>query len=428
MPIRQSRLMADHFAQALKHIKEQQVDMIAITGDLLDVPYSLYLPTPGFEGVDPAYWDVAAEADYRLVRDLLDATALPYMVLPGNHDWDAVMWRVFDPQDNLQIVAGRRVVRFCDHEHRGNVPRRFHPQRTQWLDELARTGEPRQIHLQHYVITPELNEGYPYSYGEAKTMHQQIINSGQVELCLSGHYHRGTELIQDNGVYFSTCSAFCEAPYPWRIYEINQTGVTMTEHALQEKPTTPRPAVFLDRDGVINDMASYHHGPERMQLLPGAAQAIRDLNDAGFAVVVVTNQSCIGQGYVPVNVVHCVNDRMCRLLQQESGAQIDAVYYASGTDQHAVLPIFQDTTENKPNPTLLFRAQQELNLDLSASWMIGDRLTDAQAAQAANVPPILVRTGSGPQNENAYRSAFPNGVVTDDLSSAVGEILRLRGE
>src|SRR5690606_11169838 len=120
------REMPRLFAEVLKTVVSQQVDLLVVTGDLLDVPQWLYKPIPGFERDDVEYWSVAVAADYRLVKRLLDDSNIPYLVLPGNHDWDEIMWRVFDHGDHVRQITGRRVVRCCDHELEHNVPRRFH--------------------------------------------------------------------------------------------------------------------------------------------------------------------------------------------------------------------------------------------------------------------------------------------------------------
>ncbi len=419
---RRSRLMASLLEKAIRQISDEKADLLALTGDLLDAPFWLSRPTPGFAGDDVGYWSQVVEADYRLIKELLDESGLRYMVLPGNHDWNEAMWRVFDPAANAMDVAGRRVLRFCDNEHEGNVAYRFHPQRTDWLAALACADSPPQVHLQHYLITPMLNEGYPHSYGEAASLLDGITRSKRVQLCLSGHYHHGTELLQVNGTHFSTGPSFCEPPFRWRMYDLDDTGVRMSEHALGADAQPSRPVVFLDRDGVINDRAAYHSGPELMNLLPGAAGAIRRLQDAGQSVVVVTNQSCVGMGYVPLMVVLCVHDRMCRLLMEEAGATVDAIYAATGAGSAAVLPHHADITESKPNPTLLNLARRQANLE-PGGWMVGDTISDARAARAAGARPILVRTGHGNEQASAFAEEFPESPIVDDLAAAVPLIL-----
>ncbi|HHN77835.1 MAG TPA: hypothetical protein ENK11_04045, partial [Phycisphaerales bacterium] len=112
-PGRLSREMPDRLAECLARMKDLGCDAVAVTGDLLDVPTFLYNVFPGFEPDEPAFWAERAEMDYRLIRGVLDGAGLPYFVLPGNHDFEPAMWRVFDPDDNQRTIAGVRVIRFC---------------------------------------------------------------------------------------------------------------------------------------------------------------------------------------------------------------------------------------------------------------------------------------------------------------------------
>lgn len=423
---RRSREMAQRIPEALERIRLENPDFLAVTGDLLDVPTWLYDPTPGFDQDDVKKWEKWVEEDYRLIKGMLDQSEIPYLVLPGNHDWDEVFWRVFDPSENTVEIGDIRFVRFCDYEHAGHVPRRFYPERSRFESELSEGSGRSQVHLQHYVITPELNRGYPHSYAESLSLVRQIAEAGNVKLCLSGHFHKGTELLYTGSTCFTTGSAFCEAPFPWRIYELENETVTLREESLEPEASLPRPVVFLDRDGVINDKASYCQGPEAMRLLPRSARAIRLLRDAGYAVVVVTNQSCVGYGYVPEGVMYSVNDKMCRLLQEEAEADVDAIYAATAAGAHAVLEQYEDPAECKPSAMLLERAREQLNLQ-AGGWMVGDRIGDAQAARAAGIKPILVRSGGDHEQEKIFRSEFPEEPVVDDLFAAVELIQWGRG-
>lgn len=313
---RRSREMALLFPKALQEIAGQKPDFLAVTGDLLDVPDWLESPPAGFSGDVQEYWGEAALEDYRQIKSWLDATGLPYQVVPGNHDLPAAFWRVFDASSHIHELPGVRFVRFCDHEHEGHRPRRFTPERDRWETCLADGKGATQVHLQHYVVAPDLNEEYPHTYEEGPHRARRMNASGCVALSLSGHFHPGTKLHHHGSTTFATTPAFCESPFRWRIYNLALPSgeIAMEEHELGAPPL--RPVVFLDRDGVINDSPSYSTGPEAMHLLPGSAAAIRALREAGFMTVVITNQTAIGMGYVPEEVVHCVNDKMARLLEE----------------------------------------------------------------------------------------------------------------
>ncbi len=417
--------MVDLFPRALQAAREMEVDLVAVTGDLLDAPDWLTERLVGFEYDDTEPWHAAAREDYALLKQLLDDSGLRYTVLPGNHDDESQMWDVFDASDNIFDVAGHRVVRFCDREAEGHMPRRFATERDRWLAMLTDDSGLPQIHLQHYVVTPPLLHGWPHSYAEGDDIARRTIASGKVRLSISGHYHDGTGLIRTHSTTFSTGPAFCIAPFPWRVYDVTDDGVSMTEHQLGREALPRQRCVFLDRDGVINDLASYRTGAELMNLLPGAADAIRRLRDRDYAVVVLTGQSAIGYGYVPASIVHAVNDKMYRLLS-EQGAHVDALYYLKGGGKHAVLTQFADDSVTKTD--LMRRAAAELDLEPAGAWMAGDRWTDVNAALAGeDVTPILVRTGSGAEAEQSCVAAAPGLHVADDLGGAVDYILATDG-
>ncbi|MGH2354185.1 MAG: D-glycero-beta-D-manno-heptose 1,7-bisphosphate 7-phosphatase, partial [Chloroflexota bacterium] len=150
-----------------------------------------------------------------------------------------------------------------------------------------------------------------------------------------------------------------------------------------------RPAVFLDRDGVINENldGAYVRTWEAFRFLPGAVESIVALSQAGHPVVVVTNQGGIGRGHMTAAALDDIHARMVAAIRA-SGGLVDAVLYCP---HHP-----DDGCEcRKPRPGLLQRAACELGLDLSRSVFVGDHLTDLQAAVAAGCRPILVLTGRG---------------------------------
>jgi D-glycero-D-manno-heptose 1,7-bisphosphate phosphatase len=180
---------------------------------------------------------------------------------------------------------------------------------------------------------------------------------------------------------------------------------------------TRRPAVFLDRDGTLNEEVDYLSDPERLALIPGAAAAVARLNAQGVPVVVVTNQSGIGRGKYGWPEFAAVMDRMGMLLALEH-AHVDAVYasphHEQGQGEYAVA----DHPERKPNPGMLLKAAEEHGLDLSRSWMVGDKAIDLEAGRRAGCRVALVRTGYGAQVEGAGAD-----LVAADLAEAVDRIL-----
>lgn len=178
-----------------------------------------------------------------------------------------------------------------------------------------------------------------------------------------------------------------------------------------------RPAVFLDRDGTLNEEVDYLSDPDQLFLIPGAAAAVAKLNARGIPVVVVTNQSGIGRGRYGWRDFAAVMTRMETLLAQEQ-ARVDAVYaaphHAKGLGEYAVA----DHPDRKPNPGMLLKAAAEHGLDLSHSWMVGDKALDLEAGRRAGCRVALVRTGYG-------HAVDPTGadLVAADLAEAVDRIL-----
>ncbi|MFA4901514.1 MAG: HAD family hydrolase [Desulfobaccales bacterium] len=178
------------------------------------------------------------------------------------------------------------------------------------------------------------------------------------------------------------------------------------------------PAVFLDRDGTINEEMGYINHVSRFRLLPQVGPAIRRLNEAGFKVVIVTNQSGAARGYFPASLVAEVHEHLKTLLAA-AGAQLDGIYACLHSPG-------ENCACRKPHPTLIQQAARELDLDLTRSYAVGDRYNDIQTAANAGVQGILVLTGYG-QGEYGYLRAAQKVQpvhVAPDLGEAVEWILQ----
>ncbi|WP_219517631.1 HAD-IIIA family hydrolase [Nonomuraea ceibae] len=423
LPIRRSRTAPGLLAAALDDARRRGADLIVITGDLVDVPEYLFAPERD-TARDRLVWQ-RVRADYRLVRKMLDDCGIEWIAVPGNHDSYRVHAEELGSGPFVRDVAGLRFVSFWDRESTGNVPRRTLTERERFDSSLLDPGTRPQVHLQHFVITPRLDEGYPHTYAEGEELQRRTSDSGRVVLSLSGHYHPGAEPTTIGPTTFSVTPALVEHPHPYRIFDIALDGglVGAVRHTQVDlaSDAPARKAVFLDRDGCINTLATYRHGPEAMHLLPAAAPALRLLRDHGYALIVVTNQSCVGLGYVEPGTLEEVHDRMSELLADE-GVTVDAVYSSPVAGHHAVADRLNVGDEPKPSPVMIKRAAAELKLDLSKSYLIGDRASDITAAQAAGVRPILVRTGDGRATEQTWRDALACPVV-DDLVAAAVEVI-----
>jgi D-glycero-D-manno-heptose 1,7-bisphosphate phosphatase len=177
------------------------------------------------------------------------------------------------------------------------------------------------------------------------------------------------------------------------------------------------PAIFLDRDGTLIEECSYITRPDQVRLLHGAAAAVRQLRQAGFACVVVTNQSAVGKGLISLAELGHIHVEMLRQLRDE-GAVLDGLYSCPFSPNKTRI----DHPDRKPAPGMLLRAARELHLDLSSSWMVGDRESDVLAGRNAGCrESILVRTGY----DVTAIVGFP---VEDDLPAAAHRILRIMGQ
>jgi len=176
-------------------------------------------------------------------------------------------------------------------------------------------------------------------------------------------------------------------------------------------------AVFIDRDGTLNDEVGYLHRPEEVVLVPGSPQAIARLNALGIPVIVVTNQAGIGCGKYGWTDFQRVMERIASLLAQGQ-AHVDAVYAAPHHEKGLGEYAHPDHPDRKPNPGMLLRAAEEHGLDLSRSWMIGDKDADLQAGRRAGCKVALVLTGYGQDVDPGLAD-----LVARDLPQAVDRIL-----
>jgi D-glycero-D-manno-heptose 1,7-bisphosphate phosphatase len=154
-----------------------------------------------------------------------------------------------------------------------------------------------------------------------------------------------------------------------------------------------RPAVFLDRDGVLIQDVHLLTRPHQVQLMDGAAQAVTTLRVAGYQVIVASNQTVIARGLATEEDVEIVNQQIQQLLRTEVGQGVDAFYVCPHHPNAALLQYRTICECRKPRPGLLLLAAAEHGIDLSRSYMIGDRITDVIAGQRAGCRTILVESG-----------------------------------
>lgn len=189
-----------------------------------------------------------------------------------------------------------------------------------------------------------------------------------------------------------------------------------------------RPAVFLDRDGVLNVEAGYIYRLADLKLIDGVAAAVRRLNDAGIFCCLASNQAGPARGFYTVEHVDALHERLSFLLEEEAGASLNALYYcpflseaAGGKDPRYT----RYSTWRKPNTGMLVAAAWDWELDLSRSFMVGDKATDIDLAHNAGCTGVLVTTGYGEQVLGGdYQHATRPDFVASSLPSAVDWILK----
>lgn len=175
-------------------------------------------------------------------------------------------------------------------------------------------------------------------------------------------------------------------------------------------------AVFLDRDGTLNEERSYLGRPEDVVVYPGAGSALRRLSVAGFRLFIVTNQSGVGRGYFTLEDVERVNERLLKELAGD-GVLFEKIYIAPEAPG-------EPSRGRKPSPEFLFQAQREFGVDLARSYFIGDKLIDLQCGWNAGVRKcLLVRTGYGAELEATAKRELGAAVFVDGLAEAADYIL-----
>jgi D-glycero-D-manno-heptose 1,7-bisphosphate phosphatase len=189
-----------------------------------------------------------------------------------------------------------------------------------------------------------------------------------------------------------------------------------------------RAAVFLDRDGVLNREAGYLHRVADLELIPGAAQALRQLNQQQWFCCLVSNQSGPARGYYSCAHVEALHRRLSRCLHAQARAWLDAIYYCPDLPPTAggCVPEFARWSAwRKPNTGMLVAAAWAHDLDLARSFVVGDKATDIDLARNAGATGILVRTGYG---ELVLAGRYQHPSAPDAVAADLGEAVRWIGQ
>lgn len=183
-------------------------------------------------------------------------------------------------------------------------------------------------------------------------------------------------------------------------------------------------AVFIDRDGTISEEVGYINHPSRFRLFPYSSAAIKLLNDSGWLAIVVTNQAGVARGYFSEDMIHTVHQRLSQDLENND-ARSDAIYYCAHHPLVGEPPYRLDCNCRKPRPGLIQSAAEDLDIDLDASWMIGDRYSDIELARNARVNSAFVMSGYGRGEWEHQRQKWEHqpDVVAEHLLDAVKMII-----
>jgi len=296
----------------------------------------------------------------------------------------------------------------------------LHPNDHPWDSDLVETGEhgrivaihgyphpegaalPNQVNAALYIVKAQALRGVAWPAGPidfAKDVFPRLLAEG-----LRLHGYRSPEYVKDAG----TPERLDRVEADLRRGTVARSNLSVT-----------RPAVFLDRDGTINEEAGYVTRPEQLRLIPGAAEAIKLLRAAGYRVVVITNQPVVARGECTEAELESVHNYLETLLGGE-GAFLDGIFACPHhpdkgfAGERPELKI--DCDCRKPRGGLIRRAQSELNLDLDGSWLIGDRTSDLETARNCGLRSVLLRTGAG-GGDGRY-SARPDCTCDDLLDAA----------
>jgi len=185
-----------------------------------------------------------------------------------------------------------------------------------------------------------------------------------------------------------------------------------------------KPAVFLDRDGTVCEEVGYLSEVKDLRLIPGSARAIRQIRQAGWKVVIISNQSGVARGYMTEETVRIIHTALREMLLKE-GAEIDGIYYCPHHPKGNP-PYDIQCNCRKPEVGMLRQADKDLDLDLNRSIVIGDKLSDVQTAQRLNIPGILVLTGFGKGELETYQQNWEKAPdhIAENLLEAASWFLR----
>lgn len=355
---RRSREIPDLLERLGCIVARRRPDLLVLTGDLVDVPH------PVLHGDPALYPEMMAEsvADYRLLRDWLERLPCRWLAIPGNHDRDDAFAAVFGADRPTELrVGGVRVVAFEDWEVTGNQAQRIGANLDRFRRLLADEDPAPQVHLQHYLIRPDVAYRYPLMYRAAADLAAAIEASGRVRAVLSGHWHKGEAPLAVGGTTYSVCPTFCEWPHRYRLVTLDGADTRVETAALETAAErTSRPAAFIALDRLIAST-------EAPTVLERGIPLLRHAADEDRLPILVSRWQPDRLGWRAAQILADAVARSART----SAHELDAAYFVVADDLdpaiRARLP-----AEGAPTAGDLFpQARHELGLDLARSTLAG---------------------------------------------------------
>ncbi|WP_027218068.1 D-glycero-beta-D-manno-heptose 1,7-bisphosphate 7-phosphatase [Butyrivibrio fibrisolvens] len=246
-----------------------------------------------------------------------------------------------------------------------------------WLHkEDPRKWYRNRVNAGVHILSPKIMDKFAFGEGEKIDLDRQILKP----------------LIADGELYiYDTPEYIKDMGTPDRFYLIEND--IKSGRVVQKNLRHKQKAVFLDRDGTINKYVGFLRNIDEFELLPGVSEAVRKINESGYLAIVVTNQPVIARGEVTYDELNEIHNKMETLLG-EDGAYLDAIYFCPHHPDSGFEGEIRELKTNcecrKPKPGMLIKAAEDYNIDLSASFMVGDGDNDITAGNAAGCKSILL--------------------------------------
>ncbi len=266
-------------------IADEDPDLVAFTGDIIDAPHDLLHGTADRELENTL--TQAVRHDYQTMRSWLDSLKRPWMIAPGNHDYRPIFEEMFADAPRHISLPGIHVHSYFDWEVRDNTAERLNEER-QRFERAVGECDPDgwTVHLQHFLIWPQVSHGYPMRYREADELRDQLVASRGRHIVLNGHFHEGTDFADLGRTRFAACPSISETPHRYRVFEFSKEACSFREENLLPGPLANRRMLLVDRSDFLTlpENASAGH----FSMRPEAGRVFEAAREAGFEPVILS--------------------------------------------------------------------------------------------------------------------------------------------